>query len=257
METRNLLETLVGMSRSLGEPAKDYAMLGEGNTSARLDEESFLVKASGFRLQDIGSNGFVRLSFSRCGDLLERTEATDLEVKVGLQAACLEPGETRMPSVEAVLHAILLQMPGVQFVGHTHPVAANQILCSGKAREAFAGRIFPDEIVVCGVAPCMVDYIDPGLPLARGVRHAVEQFSKQHGEFPKVICLINHGIFTVGRTANEVLATTDMFVKVCRILQGTFALGGPQFLTPANVQRIHTRPDEHYRQGQLGLKTSG
>ena len=255
MQIDSLLQTLVEMSRSLGDPQKDLAILGEGNTSALVDHETFMVKASGFRLQDITSDGFVRLRFKECLDMLALEGLTDAGVKAGLQSACCEAGETRMPSVEAVLHAVLLRIPGILFIGHTHPIAANSILCSVKAREAFAGRLFPDEIVCCGVAPCLVDYIDPGLPLARGVRDAVNAFCDDYGEYPKVICLLNHGVFVTGRSAKEVLSTTDMFVKVCRVIVGTFSLGGPRFLSPENVRRIHTRPDEHYRQGKLGLKT--
>jgi hypothetical protein len=41
---------------------------------------------------------------------------------------------------------------------------------------------------------------------------------------------------------------TAMAVKAARILAGTYAMGGPRFMTPQAVARIHTRPDEHYRQ---------
>ena len=44
-----------------------------------------------------------------------------------------------------------------------------------------------------------------------------------------------------------------MFVKTCRILLGTYALGGPHFLSQANVNRIFTRPDEAYRRKELEL----
>jgi len=43
-----------------------------------------------------------------------------------------------------------------------------------------------------------------------------------------------------------------MYVKTARILLGTYAFGGPNFLTSDQVDRIHTRPDEHYRQKQIG-----
>ena len=41
------MRELVEMSRYLGDPGKGYAILGEGNTSARIDGDSFYVKASG------------------------------------------------------------------------------------------------------------------------------------------------------------------------------------------------------------------
>ena len=70
------------------------------------------------------------------------------------------------------MHAFLLTLPGVEFVGHTHVTRINGLLCSARGWEALqAGRrMFPDEIVVCGVAPCCVPYVDPGIPLARALR---------------------------------------------------------------------------------------
>lgn len=54
----------------------------------------------------------------------------------------------------------------------------------------------------------------------------------------------NHGVIALGRTAQEVLNTTQMLVKTCRILAQAIAAGGPRFLSPAQVERIDTRPDE-------------
>jgi hypothetical protein len=45
-----------------------------------------------------------------------------------------------------------------------------------------------------------------------------------------------------------------MYVKTARTLIGIYALGKPRFLTPENVARIHTRPDEKYRQNKLSGK---
>jgi hypothetical protein len=48
-----------------------------------------------------------------------------------------------------------------------------------------------------------------------------------------------------------------MAVKAARILLGTAAFGGPNFLTEENVRRIYTRPDEKYRErGIVGRETA-
>jgi rhamnose utilization protein RhaD (predicted bifunctional aldolase and dehydrogenase) len=44
------LDELVVLSLELGDPARDLAILAEGNTSARIDANSFWVKASGTSL---------------------------------------------------------------------------------------------------------------------------------------------------------------------------------------------------------------
>ena len=42
--------------------------------------------------------------------------------------------------------------------------------------------------------------------------------------------------------------------KAARILLAALASGTPTYLSPENVERIHTRPDEHYRQKALGIR---
>ncbi|MEI9960514.1 MAG: hypothetical protein WDM76_05070 [Limisphaerales bacterium] len=44
------LAALLRLSHELGNPQRPLAILGEGNTSVRLDAQSFLVKASGSNL---------------------------------------------------------------------------------------------------------------------------------------------------------------------------------------------------------------
>jgi len=252
MSPDEILEQLVTMSSKLGDPALDYVILGEGNTSARADADTFWAKASGVELHTIKASGFVRVRFDRVLALLEADDLGDEDVKVGLGAAKVDPAVTARPSVETVLHALALQLEGVNFVGHTHPTAVNAILCSQKAEQAIAGRLFPDEIVYCGPAPVYVPYTDPGLPLARKVRDLMAQYIEEYHEVPKVILMQNHGLIALGRTAQQVENITAMAVKAARVLLGTYILGGPHFLSPQNVQRIHTRPDELYRRKVLG-----
>ena len=119
--------------------------------------------------------------------------------------------------------------------------------CSRKAEEAIAGRLFPDEIVYCGPAPIYVPYTDPGVPLARTFRAAIDRYLHEYQENPKVILMQNHGLIALGKTASEVENITAMYVKTARVILGTYELGGPHFMTPEAVARIHTRPDELYR----------
>ncbi|HEY3345018.1 MAG TPA: class II aldolase/adducin family protein [Anaerolineaceae bacterium] len=252
--TDSVLSQLVAMSRHLGDPAMDYAILGEGNTSARADADTFWVKASGVSLRTMEESGLVRVRFDRILEMLERDQLTDAEVRSGLEAARVDPAVRVAPSVETFLHAMMLQLEGVNFVGHTHPTAVNAVLCSQRAAESISQPIFPDQIVYCGLAPVYVPYTDPGLVLARAVRKAIEQYAKTWGQVPKVILMQNHGFIALGKTAADVENITAMGVKAARVLAGTFALGGPNFLTPAHAERIQNRPDEHYRKSIWGTR---
>jgi len=250
----DILSELLTMSQNLGDPKNDYVILGEGNTSARVDNETFWVKASGTELRTINPNGMVQVYFDRLLALLDGPDLADDEIKQALIGAKVDQKAAGHPSVETVLHAICLQLPDVNFVGHTHPTAINMIACSAAFDTAISGRLFPDEIVVCGQAPVVIPYIDPGLPLAREVRRRINAYVDAYGERPKTILLQNHGFIALAPTAQQVENITAMAVKTARILVGAYALGGPHFMTAEAVNRIHTRPDEHYRQKVIGKK---
>jgi rhamnose utilization protein RhaD (predicted bifunctional aldolase and dehydrogenase) len=247
----DVLDQLMTLSRNLGDPENDFVILAEGNTSARVDDETFWVKASGTQLRTMEYHDFVQIRFDAALDLLEQ-DVDDDGVKNGLNAAKVDPTVKPHPSVETMLHALILQLDGVNFVGHTHPTAVNALTCSVGFEEALNGRLFPDEIVHCGPAPVIVPYTDPGLILARTVRDLINQYIEDYQEIPRVIYMQNHGLIALGRTPEQVENTTAMAVKAARILTGTYAAGGPHFLSAHDVDRIHTRPDEDYRRKLLG-----
>lgn len=246
----DVLEELIGMSRSLGDPANDYVILGEGNTSVRAEGDSFWVKASGTQLVRADRDSFVRVRFAPILEALESAQLTDADVKQLLTTVTVEG--TRAPSIETFLHALCLQLEGVQFVGHTHPAAAVSLLCSQRSRELFTGSLFPDQIVLLGPTFVYVPYTDPGLPLALTVRDAVRQFVDVRQRTPQVLLMENHGVIALGGTAQDVLNITQMLVKTCRILSGTLAAGGPRFLSAQHVARIDQRHDELARRRGFG-----
>ena len=246
-----ILQALITLSRRIGDPAWDCAILGEGNTSARVDDQTFWVKASGKELRTADFSTFVEADFARVLAILDLVELSDEGIKNKLIEAKTNPADPLRPSVETILHALALTLAEANFVAHTHPTSVNAILCSQKAEEAFAGRLFPDEIVICGVAPVYIPYTDPGLPLARRIKAELIAYQHTYRENPKVILIQNHGLVALGRTVQEAENITLMMDKVARILLGSYALGGPHFLSQSQVVRLHTRPDEAYRRQLL------
>lgn len=251
MDERTALRELVDMSLLLGKPENDYVILGEGNTSAKIDDDFFFVKASGKYLSKSDEATFVKVKAKDALAILDSGELTDEEIKDALFAVCADPANKMKPSVETTFHAFLLSLPGVNFVGHTHPTAVNSLLCSVNAEEILKSRIFPDEIVYCGIEPIYIEYVDPGLQLARIMRERCFKFIEEQGCTPKVILIQNHGLVALGKTAHEVEAITAMWCKTCRVLAGASIFGGIRYFTKENVKRIYTRPDEHYRMQQF------
>jgi rhamnose utilization protein RhaD (predicted bifunctional aldolase and dehydrogenase) len=246
--SNSVLEQLVDMSRYLGDPDRGHVILGEGNTSARIDDDTFYVKASGMTLSGIGPEGFVAVSISKVTEILEDESAGDTEVTRALKDALVDLGEQRRPSVETILHALLLKYPEYCFIGHTHPVHTNMLLCSVAAEEAATGRVCPDHVVVMAHKSVYVPYVDPGLVLAREVRRRVRAYIEEEGVLPRAILMQNHGLIAMGDSTKAVIGITDMAEKMSHVIMGAYAMGGPRFMSDKDVARIYTRPDEKYRE---------
>ncbi len=247
------LSPLLNLSHQLGREERRLAILGEGNTSMRHDAATFTVKASGSNLATLSAAGTATCRFDKLVPLLAADEMTDAAVDEALFAARVS-SDAKKPSVEAIFHAYLLTLPGVNFVGHTHPITVNQVLCSNHAHTFATRRLFPDEIVCCGVESVLVPYTDPGLKLSQAIKTAVEAYINRLSRPPRIILLENHGLIALGMTPEAVLAGTLMAAKAAEIFVGAAAMSAvPRFLSPAQVERIAGRPDEHYRQKALGL----
>ena len=244
-----VLDDLVALSLKLGSPSADLAILGEGNASARANEDQFFVKASGFSMSTISSGGFSLVNFAPILEALEGPDLTDSQVRSLLSESRADRDHGPIPSVETFMHAYLLSLHDVNFVGHTHPTPLISLLSIEGCEEMATKRLFPDEIVCCGPATAFVPYVDPGLPLARAIRHSVEEFIDEYGMVPKTIWLQNHGLIAPAKAVKDVESASFMGIKAARAWLGALSTGrNLRPLTKQAVDRIHTRPDEHYRQ---------
>jgi rhamnose utilization protein RhaD (predicted bifunctional aldolase and dehydrogenase) len=246
------------LSLELGDPVRDLVVLAEGNTSARIDAESFWVKASGTSLAHADHPGAyvaVRLA-PLMATLREPDELDDVEAKRRLHAAAVKRAdpahEAAAPSIETYVHAACLEVGGATFVAHTHPTALNALLCGDDAESAYGGVLFPDEAVICGPAPLIVPYAEPGLALGRVTLARLEAFVAEHGEPPRTVLLLNHGLFTLGASADEAAAITEMAVKAARIRLGALSTGATlRFLPAGQAARLYGRDDERARRERL------
>jgi rhamnose utilization protein RhaD (predicted bifunctional aldolase and dehydrogenase) len=246
----DVLESLVGLSHELGREERRLTILGEGNTSAALEDGTFYVKASGHQLKTITRAGFSRVRLDDVMKLLDGIAPTEEALHAALLASLVDGSEAK-PSIETVLHAICLREAGAKFVCHTHAEACMMLLCSGLGAEPFLSHIYPDAIVMCGKVPAVVPYASPGLELAIAVRQSLRTYAEVHERSPKLVLLINHGIMALGQTAADALNITLMAEKWARILHGALAVGGARHLSAAEVDSIDQRLDEVYRRERL------
>lgn len=245
-------DRLAQLCRELGDPRRELAVLGEGNASARLDDATLLVTTSGSELGRLGDEDLVAVELEPAVALVRDVEPEDFERAMLDRLARPRPdGARRIPSIETLLHALVLDRTGAAFVGHTHPTSVLGLACSVRLEDAFAGAIFPDEVVVCGSAYLVVPYAPPGPALARALDVALDRHVEEIGTWPRAIVLANHGLLALGSTPAEVLAVTTMTDKSAKVRAVALAVGGLRPLPAAEVRALDGRADEHYRRRRL------
>lgn len=246
-------EELVHLSRELGREERQLAILGEGNTSTDLGDGTFLVKASGTSLSTMAEAGLSRVSHAKVDALLDRGELSEQEIEDGL-IACLADPAYKKPSVETFLHSLCLREPGVKWVGHTHTVSVLAVLASKLGAKPFLRHVCPDAIVVCGRHVLPIPYINPGLELALAIREGLIRYRAEYGKPPKLLLMENHGPVALGASSAEVLNIMLMADKWAKVLLGSFAAGGPNFLSEEDAAKIDGRLDEAYRRKMIDAR---
>lgn len=243
-----IVDTLLWLAHELGHEPRQLAILGEGNVSTQADDGAFWVKASGTSLATLRPEDVSLVSLTGVLGWLEQPHLADETIERALTDVLL--ANHKKPSVETFLHALCLNA-GAMWVGHTHTVSINSILCSEHGATPFLQHIFPDAIVVCGHMPAVVPYVDPGFALAKAVQQTLADYQHTHGHMPKLMLLENHGPVALGQSAQDVLNIMLMADKWAKTLVGTLSIGKPRYLRQQDTQRIDGRTDEDYRRKQL------
>jgi rhamnose utilization protein RhaD (predicted bifunctional aldolase and dehydrogenase)/NAD(P)-dependent dehydrogenase (short-subunit alcohol dehydrogenase family) len=185
---------------------------GGGNTSVKINktnivgerEEILFVKGSGHDLATIESNGFSPVKMQHLLKLAELDRLSDPEMVSELKTNLINPNAPT-PSVEAILHAILPH----KFVDHTHADAVITITNTSNGNERIK-EIYGNSMIV-------IPYVMPGFDLAKLV---AKQYHEEVNENTIGLILLNHGVFTFGKTAKEsyerMINTVDRAEKYLR-----------------------------------------
>jgi len=197
-----LFADLIEVANRYGEP--EYSRAGGGNASLKVDGVLH-IKPSGVPLLTLTKADLVPLNLQPLLDALVSDDPVDGDPVMAAATAALLPSYSggRRPSVEILFHALIDEL----LVLHLHPLTANALTCNADA-EALAERLLGDDAIV-------VDYIDPGVPLARGIAAVRDAYTARTGKpAPRITLLRNHGIIVSGDTAAEIAAhvakVTDM-----------------------------------------------
>ncbi len=177
---------------------------GGGNTSVKTrmkdmlgeEVEVICIKGSGWDMGAIEPAGLpvVRLEPLRKLRKLDKLSDEDM---VNFQRINLLDSTAPNPSVETLLHAFLPH----KFVDHTHSTAV-LALTDQPDGEAVVREVYGDKVAY-------VPYTIPGFALAKSVAEVFDRNPQVEG-----LVLLQHGIFTVGKTAEEAYDRMIRFVSL-------------------------------------------
>jgi rhamnose utilization protein RhaD (predicted bifunctional aldolase and dehydrogenase) len=180
--------TLLGREKSL-------VLHGGGNTSVKIREQNLVgeaqdilyVKGSGWDLEFIEEQGFSPVRMAPLLKLAKLDSLSDPEMVNELKA-CMTRASAPSPSVETILHAVLPH----KYVDHTH---ADTVLAITNTKNGLKRvREIYDDIAV------VIPYVMPGFDLALACARI---FPAEANENTIGMILMNHGVFSFGKTARE------------------------------------------------------
>jgi rhamnose utilization protein RhaD (predicted bifunctional aldolase and dehydrogenase)/NAD(P)-dependent dehydrogenase (short-subunit alcohol dehydrogenase family) len=188
------LESRVYTSRLLGQDSS-LVLHGGGNTSVKIiesnlvgqEEEILYVKGSGWDLVSIEKAGFSPVRMAHMVSLAKLESLSDPEM-VNELVTQLVNASAPAPSVETILHAIL----PFKYVDHTHADSVVTITNTANGEKKIK-EIYGNKVLI-------VPYVMPGFDLAKSVGKI---FLEQATTETEGMVLMNHGIFSFGKSAKE------------------------------------------------------
>ena len=197
-------------------PKNGLVMWTSGNVSARDPETSLVViKPSGVKYEDLGPEQLVILDAD--GKIVE--------------------GDLK-PSSDTASHLyIYRRRPDVNGVVHTHSPYATAFAALGRPIPVYLTAM-ADEFG--GPVPCGGFALIGGEQIGQAVVESI-------GSSPAVL-LKNHGVFTIGKTAEAAVKAAVMVEDVARTVWLALQLGQPDEITPEDVAKLHHRYTHVYGQ---------
>ena len=182
----------------------EYCRAGGGNVPCKEDEVLY-IKPSGVSMASLSHEDLVPLKIDVLLNALHSDDPVEGDpVQVAARAAQIGKLDRR-PSVEILFHA-LIDDP---LVLHLHPLTINALTCN-----QYGFRLAQE---ILGDRAVWVSYEDPGVPLARRIEQARQEFVDQSGKSaPKITLLGNHGLIVSGETYEDVSASIDEATRLVR-----------------------------------------
>jgi rhamnose utilization protein RhaD (predicted bifunctional aldolase and dehydrogenase) len=231
----DLVDILVDLGRQLGSHPANVVVLDEGFVAGKVDGH-LVISRPGARLGNLDRGDLIHFNPAPLLELLRADQPKRQAEEEALILSRLHE-DAPMPSADAYLVTDLFDRCGSRIVVQVQPVVINQILASPRARQFADRRITLSEVFSCGLATTLVPYTDPGTAIAKEVRNKVNLWRDRARTDPKVVLLQNNGMIVIGDSPEEVVENVEKMVRAAEVFVGASLLGGPQFLTVANIGR--------------------
>lgn len=190
----------------------------DGNLSARLDNGNILVSCSGSRLGELTESDFV---------------------EVNLKGVIIN--SNRLPTSELKMHLFVYQnRPEINYAVHSHPVNATAFAV---ASEELPENILPEVLVFVGRIP-MTEYAPPGTD---SVPESIAPFIKDSDAF----LLRNHGLLTIGTTANQAMNRHETVEHFARIIIKARQLGELTEIPQEDIGRLYALREKINSENQV------
>ncbi|MDP2175502.1 MAG: class II aldolase/adducin family protein [Bacteroidota bacterium] len=211
-----------------------------GNTSVKDEEGNMIIKASGFRFEEITvESGYSKVNSKKISDYFFNVKVTDKtqEEKHSLQVIqnnILKQSSGEFfpkPSMETGFHAVL-----DEFVIHTHSVWSNLINCITEPFELLKKIQSKTGLIIA-----YIPFVSPGFGLSYLITQELKKANELQIKRPQIFFLENHGIVS---HSNDLVEAQTMLLEVDKAIQNllgisneypkTEILSMEKYYTPSN-----------------------
>jgi len=192
---------------------KGFVAAYDGNLSARIDSDRFMITRSGISKGDVEENDILTIDGE--GNLLEGEGKVSTEVKLHLM--------------------IYKKRPEINSVVHCHPVYSTAF---ATVRDKFPDNIFPEVILSFGKVP-ICRYSTPSTD---ELPKSIEPYL----EYTFAFLLENHGAVTIGKTINGAYFRMEKLEHAAKTLYIAKNLGNIKILPNAKIEELYSIAEETY-----------
>lgn len=209
-----------------------------GNTSVKSDSGQMMIKASGYRFDEMNSG--IGISFVNSKAISQYffniipknkdEDEKDMLAFISLNILKDSVGDLYpRPSMETGFHAVL-----DSYVVHTHSVWSNLVNCS-VVREVYLEKLR----LMTGLEIASIPFVSPGFGLSYLITQCLKEADQNNQKRPEIFFLANHGI--IAHSKDEETCTKNLML-IDKVIQDLFDLNSSSYpnveLTEASNQWI-------------------